>query len=184
MISFGLLFYQINSENHKSYINTQVNSYQKYIKQYAVANNIGEYTLLLEAIMMQESGGLGTDPMQSSECEYNTKYPKYPGAITDPIYSIEVGVKYFRKCLNLAHVRSTNDNRGIYLALQGYNYGTGYITWALENYEGYSYENAKRFSNIQKIQNQTSTYGDPLYVKHVLRYYDSKMFEAWKRTYD
>ena len=34
-----------------------------------------------QAIMMQESGGRGTDPMQASECPYNTQYPNTPGGV-------------------------------------------------------------------------------------------------------
>ena len=49
----------------------------------------------IQAIMMQESGGRGTDPMQCSESPYNTRFPHTPGSITDPDYSIEVGVQTF-----------------------------------------------------------------------------------------
>ncbi len=40
-----------------------------------------EYVPIIQAIMMQESGGRGTDPMQASECPYNTQYPNTPGAL-------------------------------------------------------------------------------------------------------
>ncbi|EKC70742.1 hypothetical protein OBE_03737, partial [human gut metagenome] len=43
---------------------------------------IGEYVELIKAIMMQESGGRGLDPMQCSEGSFNTKYPKQPNGIT------------------------------------------------------------------------------------------------------
>ena len=48
---------------------------------------------LIKAIMMQESGGRGLDPMQCSEGSFNTKYPKQPNGITDPEYSISCGVQ-------------------------------------------------------------------------------------------
>lgn len=48
--------------------------------------------------------------------------------ITDPEYSIQVGVHTFADCLQLAQVQNTSDTEHIYLALQGYNYGTVYIT--------------------------------------------------------
>ena len=40
----------------------------------------------------------------------------------------------------------------IKLALQGYNFGNGYITWAKSNYGRYSYANAVEFSNMQAAQ--------------------------------
>lgn len=76
--------------------------------------------------------------MQESGCEYNTRYPKKPNAIKEPEYSIEVGVKYFSDCLKEAKVKDTTDMQKIYLALQGYNYGKGYINWALTNFNGYT----------------------------------------------
>lgn len=49
--------------------------------------------------MMQESGGKGCDPMQTSESGYNTKYPRIPNDITEPEYSIDVGAHtFFRLC--------------------------------------------------------------------------------------
>ena len=54
---------------------------------------IPEYVELIKAIMMQESRGLGSDPMQCSESGYNTRYPRTPGGITEPEYSIDVGVQ-------------------------------------------------------------------------------------------
>ena len=33
--------------------------------------------------MVQESGGYGNNPMQSSKCGFNTKYPKTSNGITD-----------------------------------------------------------------------------------------------------
>ena len=68
---------------------------------------------------------------------------------------------------------STQDMDKLKLSLQGYNYGNGYITWALRNYGGYSVENALQFSNEQAASHGWSAYGDPEYVPHVLRYYSS-----------
>lgn len=36
--------------------------------------------------------------MQSSECPMNEKYPNTPNGITDPKYSIEIGIKYLSSC--------------------------------------------------------------------------------------
>ncbi len=124
--------------------------------------------------MMQESGGRGgTDPMKSSECPYNTRYSNSPNAIQDADYSIQVGIQYYADCLKEAGCTSRQDMDKLKLSLQGYNYGNGYITWAIRKYGGYSAENALQFSNEQAASHGWSAYGDPEYVPHVLRYYSS-----------
>ena len=121
--------------------------------------------------MMQESGGRGSDPMQASECGYNTRYPHTPNGITDPEYSIDVGIQNLAACLRAAEVENLIDMERIKLALQGYNFGNGYISWAKTNYGGYSYANAVEFSAIQAERLGWDIYGDTQYVSHVLRYY-------------
>lgn len=140
------------------------------IEKYAEKYEIEDYVAILQAIMMQESGGKGNDPMQASESGFNEKYPRVPNGITDPEYSIEVGVKTFSDCIKQANVKDPTDTEGIYLALQGYNYGNGYISWAINNFGGYSKANAKVFSNMKCEELGVSGYGDPDYVDHVMRY--------------
>jgi hypothetical protein len=152
-------------------ISQEVYAYEPIIVEYATQYGVSEYVSLIEAVMMQESGGQGTDPMQASECGYNTLYPNSPNAITDPAYSIQVGIHELADCLNSAGVSSPSDLDRIRLALQGYNYGPGYITWAVNQYGGYTLENAAEFSELQKNKYGVSVYGDPEYVTHVLRYY-------------
>lgn len=149
----------------------EVEQYSPLISKYAKEYGISEYTELIKAVMMQESGGRGSDPMQASECGYNTKYPNRPGAITDPEYSIKCGVQMLASVLKAAGCKSPSDMEHIKLALQGYNFGGGYITWALEKHGGYSKANAVEFSKIQAKKTGMSAYGDPDYVEHVLRYY-------------
>jgi len=120
---------------------------------------------------IQESGGQGTDPMQASECPYNTQYSHGPGGITDPEYSIRVGIQNYADCVRQAGCISPQDLDKLKLSVQGYNYGNGYIGWALRNYGGYSEANALRFSQEQAAAHGWSGYGDPEYVPHVLRYY-------------
>ena len=48
---------------------------------------------------------------------------------------------------------------------------SGYISWAKNNYGGYSYANAVEFSAIQAERLGWDSYGDTQYVAHVLRYY-------------
>lgn len=141
------------------------------IQKYASEFGIPEYVPAIQAIMMQESGGRGTDPMQASECPYNTQYPNTPGAIQDADYSIKVGVQYYADCVREAGCKSPQDMDKLKLSLQGYNYGNGYITWAIRKHGGYSEANALQFSQEQAAAHGWPRYGDPEYVPHVLRYY-------------
>ena len=154
-------------------LSDEVIEFSPYIFAYACEHGLEEYTGLIKALIMQESAGRGTDPMQASECIYNTKYPNAPGGITDPEYSIDVGIQYFKDCLELANTQGPDDLVGISLALQGYNFGNGYISWAIQNYGGHSELSALEFSEMMANYNGWESYGDPYYVSHVLRYYIS-----------
>ncbi len=151
-------------------LSPEVIAYEETITRYAEENGIEDFVTILEAIMMQESKGLGDDPMQCSESVFNTKYPRVPNGISDPEYSIECGVKTFADCLNRANVKDKSDTEHLYLAIQGYNYGNGYIEWAISNFGGYSKYNAQLFSDEMKAKLNASTYGDPEYVDHVMQY--------------
>ncbi|WP_370808181.1 lysozyme family protein [Eubacterium ramulus] len=158
-----------SSENSES-LSDEVLAYTSVIQQYASQYGIPEYVSAIQAIMMQESGGRGTDPMQCSESPYNTRFSHSPGSITDPNYSIEVGVQTFADCISQAGCSSPQDMDKLKLAWQGYNYGNGYIVWALQR-GGYTEANALQFSQEQAASHGWSSYGDPEYVPHVMRYY-------------
>ena len=165
------LFGRRSSTSSYTPVSAEVEVYTPIITIYARQHGIPEYVELIKAVMMQESGGQGGDPMQCSESGYNTRYPHYPNAITDPEYSIDVGVQTLADVLRMAGAESPIDLDRISLALQGYNYGPGYISWALTNYGGYSEMNAIEFSNMMAAQYGWAGYGDKAYVSHVLRYY-------------
>lgn len=152
-------------------VSAEVDAYEPLIRQYATEYGIPEYVELIKAVMMQESGGRGADPMQASESGYNVRYPNTPGGITDPEYSVQCGVQAIRDVLERAGVESPLDMEHIKLALQGYNFGPGYIAWAVSNYGGYSLSNAEMFSAMMAERMGWSRYGDTQYVPHVLRYY-------------
>ena len=154
-------------------LSKEVLSYTAVIKKYAGQYGIPEYVPVIQAIMMQESGGQGTDPMQASECPCNTRFPQKPGGITDPDYSIQAGIQYYARCISGAGCMGPQDMERLKLSLQGYNYGNGYISWAVKNYGGYSEANARQFSEEQAEAHGWSSYGDPEYVPHVLRYYSA-----------
>lgn len=167
----GFMFASDEDDTEILPISEEVKAYEPIIQQYAREHGIGDYVLLIQAVMMQESGGRGTDPMQASECGYNTLYPHAPGSIRDPEYSINVGIQNLADCLSVAQCESPMDMDAIKLALQGYNYGQGYITWAMNKYGEYSKANAVEFSINAAERYGWSSYGDMNYVPHVLRYY-------------
>ncbi len=111
-------------------ISPEVYQYDSLIRKYAEMYGVADYIEVIYAIMMTESGGRAVDVMQSSECGYNTKYPKEPNGITDTEYSIDVGIHYFADCLSLAGCTDVKDLDKLSMAIQGYNFGSGYITWA------------------------------------------------------
>lgn len=133
------------------------------------ANGIPEYAPLVAAVIMQESGGrvadVGGDVMQ---CAEGMGLPV--GTPVSLEESINFGTSIIANNLRLAGAAGPTDIPRISLALQGYNFGNGYISWALAR-GGYSKENAREFSQIQAAAHGWSGYGDIDYVDHVLRYY-------------
>lgn len=152
-------------------VSPEVLAYSDTVSKYAKEYDIEDYVGVINAVMMQESGGKGNDPMQSSECEYNEKYPKQPNGITAPTYSIQVGIHYLSDNIKLAKVKDPSDIKHLSLALQAYNFGKGYIDWANINFGGYTRANAKVYSDQKKAELKTDVYGDPQYVPHVMQYY-------------
>lgn len=152
-------------------VSAEVEAYEPFIQKYAKQYGIPEYVELIKAVMMQESGGRGLDPMQAAEGSFNTRYPHELNGIKDPEYSIECGVQELKAALISAEVENPIDMEHIKFALQGYNFGNGYISWAKTNYGGYSYANAVEFSTMQASRLGWDSYGDTQYPAHVLRYY-------------
>lgn len=154
-------------------VSDEVLAYRATIQQVAQKYGMEAYVELLMAVMMQESGGRGSDPMQAAEGGFNKKYPHVPNGITDPAYSIECGVQELKYALDKAGCTGPTDLDRIKLALQGYNYGSGYIDWAMERDGGYTKENAIAYSDMMCARPNWpyDRYGDKEYVDHVLRYY-------------
>ena len=65
-------------------VSAEVLAYSDTIEKYAKQYDMEDYIVIIQAVMMQESRGKGSDPMQSSECPMNEKYPNTPNGITDP----------------------------------------------------------------------------------------------------
>lgn len=154
-------------------LSDEVLSYRPAVERIAAKYGMSEYVELILAVMMQESGGRGLDVMQAAEGSFNTKYPHKPNGITNPEYSIECGIQELKYALEKAGCTGPTDLDRIKLALQGYNYGSGYIDWAMERDGGYTKENAIAYSDMMCARPSWpyDRYGDKEYVEHVLRYY-------------
>lgn len=133
-------------------------------------HGIPEYAPLVAAVIMQESGGnaelVNGDVMM---CAEGMGYPV--GTPVSVEESIDFGTGLLADLLHQAGASGPADISKISLALQSYNFGGGYLTWAVSKYGGYSKENALEYSQQQAAAMGWSGYGDPEYVGHVLRYY-------------
>ncbi|WP_082220347.1 bifunctional lytic transglycosylase/C40 family peptidase [Domibacillus robiginosus] len=162
VVGYGLEPIPASVKQYEDAIRSELNKYGK-----------GEYTPLLLALMSQESGGRGNDPMQASESKCG-----YIGCITNPSESIQYGVKHFLDVMAKA-------NNDIKLTLQSYNFGGGFIDYVKRNGGSYTYELAISFSQMmyQKLAHtgiyrchreeaiqHNACYGDIKYVDAVLRY--------------
>ena len=156
-----------------SLLSDEVLAHEPLIRYYAEIHGIPEHIPLIMAVMMQESGGRGLDPMQASESGYNTRFSRVPNAITDVDYSINVGIQTLASCFRMASVEHPFDMDNIKLGLQGYNFGSYYITWAIRRGEGYTPENAIEFSIMMANRLGWRSYGDVNYVPNVLRFWSS-----------
>lgn len=156
-------------------LSAEVEQYRERVAQEAEVNGIPDYVDLLLAIMMQESGGKVEDVFQCSE-----SMGKAPNSISTE-ESIVQGVYVFAKLLNKAGVESPQDIDHIKLALQAYNFGSGFIKYAMDMSGGWSQEATDAWARDMSLGKKRSgdkaknlgewNYGDQFYTAHVLRYY-------------
>lgn len=159
-------------------VSAEVLQYRDDIERELGKHGKTEYTDLLLALMQQESGGRGNDPMQASESKCG-----YIGCITSPSESIEYGVRHFLSVLEKA-------DYDIKLTLQSYNFGGGFIDFVMKNGGAYTKELAIKFSQMmyQKLAHtgiyrchrpsaiaNNACYGDIEYVDAVLKYLPSSV---------
>lgn len=174
-----------NSDNTAYPINAACEAYRGEVTSIAVQYDMSDYVNLILAVMMQESSGQGTDPMQSSEGSYNTQYPQEPNGIADPSYSISCGIQELKYALDKAGCTGPSDLTHIRLALQAYNFGAdSYFSYLDQNSETvWTAESAQAFAQMAsggKERDEADPlrdtagpwdYGDQYYPDHVLRYY-------------
>ena len=113
---------------------------ERYVMQY------GEswMTPWMLAVMHMESGGLGGDPMQSSESRGWA-----PNTITDPLESIRYGIIHFNNVMrNLRNLQIYNPSGDLdfMAALQSYNFGSGYLGYLHSNDSHHNIDNSESFS--------------------------------------
>ncbi|WP_431800992.1 lysozyme family protein [Halobacillus andaensis] len=170
----------INKEffhSNEGSLSPQVLRYEEEVRKAAEEEGIEEHVGILLALMMQESGGRGDDPMQASESLCGSV-----GCIEDPHRSIEQGVAYFAQTLEEA-------DQDMKLALQSYNFGTGFIDYVMENGGEYSQDLAIEFSAMKyeelahtgkysclrsEAEQYDACYGDIYYVDAVLGYKEAE----------
>ncbi|MBC1920309.1 C40 family peptidase [Listeria booriae] len=152
-------------------ISPEVERYRLLVEVACRENGIPECIDVILAMIMQESGGSVPDVMQSSE---SMGLP--PNTISDPAVSIQAGVKYFAAGYKRALAEGKKNPKET--AIQGYNFGAGFIPFAIKNDGGWTAENAVEFARIQSHGQKRVggnrdgqwAYGDQLYVQHVMVY--------------
>lgn len=155
------------------FLTQKVKEYEPIIEKYAKKHDIEDHVDTLLAMMMQESGGRGDDPMQSSESLCGEI-----GCIDSPEKSIEQGVSYFAKNLEAA-------DGDVRLAVQSYNFGTGFSNYVRDKDKNFSQEIAIEFSQnmYDKAEDKSvytclreeakefdACYGDIYYSRDVMKY--------------
>jgi len=160
-------------QNQTPAVSTEVQNYQPILKKFAKQYGVEAHTDVLLSIMMQESGGRGDDPMQASESRCGK-----PGCIRNPEQSIQTGVLHFANMLQA----SEGDLK---LAVQSYNFGSGFIAYAKQEAGGYTEAVALKFSQMMyaktkdkvkyrclrpEAKAENACYGDIYYVPAVMRY--------------
>src|SRR5690625_4900628 len=151
----------------------KVEQHRPIVEKYAKEHNVEEHIEVLLAMIMQESGGRGDDPMQSSESLCGKI-----GCITDPEQSIQQGVSYFAQALDEA-------DGDLEFAVQAYNFGLGFIQYVERNSTSYNQETVIEFSQemyhtsedpsiytcLRKEAKQyDACYGDIYYARDVMEY--------------
>lgn len=155
----------------------RVENYRPLVEKYAEEYDVIEYVDILLAMMMQESGGKGNDPMQASESLCGKR-----NCIDDPEQSIKQGVYYFSQTIQAA-------DGDLKLAIQSYNFGKGFINYVKSKNTTYTEQLAIEFSQKmyddaedksiytclrKEAKKYDACYGDIYYVRDVLSY--RKMF--------
>ncbi|MDT2010825.1 lysozyme family protein [Carnobacterium divergens] len=130
--------------------------------------NILEYKNYILCIIMVESGGKGTDPMQSSESA-----GQEAGAIQDPLISLNQGVSYYANLVNKAKELNVTD---VDVINQAYNFGGSYISNIAKKGGKHSLDLAEEYSKTVVAPSLGNNSGSTYSYKNVVS-------EKYGRTY-
>ncbi|MCM3603119.1 bifunctional lysozyme/C40 family peptidase [Robertmurraya korlensis] len=153
LMAVGFMSLMSNSGNSgTARVNEAVLAWEPVVRQFAEEQGIPDYVDVILAIMMVETGGNGLDVMQSSE---SLGLP--PNTITDPILSINVGVKHFASVINDAKSKGLD----FWSPVQSYNFGSGFNNYVKNNGQQYTFELASNFSK-NLANGKTVKYSNPI----------------------
>jgi cell wall-associated NlpC family hydrolase len=153
LMAIGFMSLMSNSGNSgTAKVNEAVLAWEPVVRQFAEEHGIPDYVEVILAIMMVETGGNGLDVMQSSE---SLGLP--PNTITDPIMSINVGVRHFASVIN----DSKSKGLDFWTPVQSYNFGSGFNNFVKNNGEQYTFELASNFSK-NLANGKTVQYSNPI----------------------
>lgn len=173
VISLSTKEYNVKEIVTEYVFSKNVEEYRPVVEKHAEIHEVEEHVDVLLAMMMQESGGRGDDPMQSSESLCGEI-----GCIDDPEKSISQGVTYFAKALLLAE-------GDLKLAVQSYNFGLGFVNYVKSDTKKYSegiaiefskkmYDDAEDQSIYTCLRKEAkeldACYGDIHYVRDVMSF--------------
>ncbi|MFC6169256.1 lysozyme family protein [Lapidilactobacillus mulanensis] len=132
-------------------LSPEVLKYKAVVEKYCKEFGISDQVMVILSIMQVESGGKGSDVMQSSE-----SLGQSPGSLS-PDASIKQGVKYFASLIKSIKSVSADTNT----AIQSYNYGGGFVDYVAKHGKKYSFENASNFAK-DKASGRKVTYTNPV----------------------
>ncbi|HLR53391.1 MAG TPA: lysozyme family protein [Pseudogracilibacillus sp.] len=162
-----------NSSIAEHIFTKRVEQHRPLVTKYAKEYDMEEYIDVILAVMMQESGGRGDDPMQASESKCGEI-----GCIDNPDDSIKQGVAYFSKMME-----ATNED--VPLSIQAYNFGLGFVDYAQSKERAFDQEMAIQFSQKKydeaedpsqytclrkESKEYDACYGDIYYARDVIQY--------------
>ncbi|MEY7999144.1 lysozyme family protein [Clostridium sp. Mt-5] len=161
LLIFVAVFISDEDSGNDSYIDLagsnlsqEVLAHKPMVEKYAREYGIEEYVGYLLAIMQVESGGRGTDVMQSIESA------GVPADSFSVEKSIKQGCKYFANLLEYSKKKGCDINT----VLQSYNYGEGFIDYVAGHGKKYTFELAESFAR-EKSGGKKITYTNPVAVK-------------------
>ena len=165
MITSGIVSISQNKQNDvnlsASSLSPDVMKWEGKVLEELKKYGLEKYKDLALIIIHLESRGNVPDVMQSSE-----SIGLAPNTITDPNYSIEVGIVHLKKGIELMN----KSNVDIQTLIHSYNYGNGFVGYVSNNGGKWTQELANNFSNIQASKLGWSSYGDKSYVEKAMKF--------------